>query len=240
MKRKRFPITSTPSAMPAKPLFPDDPKSSAALPHNFVNPQGEEIGPADYFLNYSGLTGKNLEAALASAGLEPIKDMGGAIVGAASKHLLKSSKFGGTGVLPAGSTANMDPQNIAIDIGVHPGDMIFQVCERAEHEASATGRVVHFTFNGVSVYVAPGKTSMQILMEWEKARQEAPLYKPLPISMVIPGSMGVVTTTATISAADWNVTLPESWKPKLNYEPTRKDPEVLSFNHKRKIELEKE
>jgi hypothetical protein len=75
----------------ANRVFPDDPKSSAALPQNFINPQGELIGPADFFLNHSGLTGDNLEAALASVGLEVLLDDDGKIVGAASKRPPKGS-----------------------------------------------------------------------------------------------------------------------------------------------------
>jgi hypothetical protein len=93
-------------------LFPEDPQSSAALPHNFVNPQGEEIGPADYFLNYSGLTGKNLEAALESAGLEAIKDVDGKMItGARSKPPLRHPKsYKKSGLLP-----NEDPEVLSFD-----------------------------------------------------------------------------------------------------------------------------
>lgn len=75
--------------MPNK-FFPDEPFSSANLPHNFENPAGRPIGPAEYFLNYSGLKGKNLEAALESCGLEPIIE-NGEIIGARSKQQFKAN-----------------------------------------------------------------------------------------------------------------------------------------------------
>jgi hypothetical protein len=70
-----------------------DPISSAELPHNFVNPNGDPIGPAEYFLNYSGLKGANLKAALASCGLEPITDDQGYVIGAHSKPMPKPTKL---------------------------------------------------------------------------------------------------------------------------------------------------
>lgn len=99
--------------MAAKPIFPDDPFASATLPHNFVNPQGEEIGPADYFLNHSGLKGANLEAALASVGLEVIHDQDGKITGARSKQ---KYKFEFTGFkTPAQVAPRKEPEVLTFD-----------------------------------------------------------------------------------------------------------------------------
>ena len=182
-------------------------------------------------MNYSGLTGKNLIAALDSVGLCPILDLDGKVIGARSK--------------PRGTPK---PQTV-VHMEVMPGELIDPVCQRAADLAKKTGLPHRFVLLGAETTVHPGDSKGFALIAWHRAYYKLPgAMQPMTVD---PGSMGVVTSCVSgpfppltgsgydpswaTSDIDWS----QEQKPKPD-PPPRQEPEILRFDYKRKIELEEE